>query len=235
MKTMLSKEKLGEQAYRLLREMIVNSRFLPGARLNVEQLARDLVISRTPVWEAAQRLIQEGLLVSIPNRGVFVADLTPEAAVELYQVREVLEGLAARLAVRNLHPEAIARMEQCLKGQAAMVRQEDLMGYSRYDFAFHDVIYELSENKFLQEMLEVIRDRTRPTALDFRRLLTASYQDHQAVLAALKAADGPAAERTIRAHIRRLVRDLKKNRRRPENQAGQEKQSRPLNPLARVR
>jgi DNA-binding GntR family transcriptional regulator len=60
-------------------------------------------------------------------------------------------------------------------------------------------------------MLEVIRGRIRPTALDFRPMLTASYQDHQAVLAALKAGDGPAAERTIRAHIRRLIKNLKKN------------------------
>ena len=211
MKPLLTKEKLGDQAYRVLREMIINSRFLPGTRLNVEQLARDMVISRTPVWEAALRLIQEGLLVNIPNRGVFVADLTPEAAMELYQVREVLEGLAARLAVHHIHPEAMARMEQSLKDQYAMVQREDLVGYSKYDFAFHEVIYKLSENKFLQEMLEVIRGRIRPTALDFRPMLTASYQDHQAVLAALKAGDGPAAERTIRAHIRRLIKNLKKN------------------------
>jgi DNA-binding GntR family transcriptional regulator len=211
MQTVLAKEKLSEQAFRILRAMITNCRFQPGTRLNIEQLARDMEISRTPVWEAVHRLTQEGLLVSIPNRGVFVSDISPEAALEIYAVREVLEGLAARLAAPNIHAEAVVRMEKSLNEQYAMAEKQDLMGYSKHDFDFHDVIYELSENKFLQEMLEIIRSRTRPTSLDFIPLLMASYQDHGAVFEALKAGDGAAAEKTIRFHIRRLIKALKKN------------------------
>jgi DNA-binding GntR family transcriptional regulator len=69
MKTVLGKAKLSEQAYRILRDRITNCSFQPGARLNVQQLARDMEISRTPLWEAVNRLIQEGLLLSVPNRG----------------------------------------------------------------------------------------------------------------------------------------------------------------------
>ena len=210
MKTLL-KEKLSEQAYRILRDMITNCRFLPGSRLNIEQLARDMSISRTPLWEAVNRLVQEGLLVSIPNRGVFAADITPEAALEIYTVRESLEGLAAKLAAGNIHPEAVARMESSLANQYTMAEKRDLIGYSRYDFEFHDVIYELSQNKFLQEMLDFLRGRTRPTMMDFLPLLKPSYKDHCAILESLKSGDGARAEKTIRAHIRRICRQLKKN------------------------
>lgn len=211
MKTVLAKAKLSEQAYRVLRDMIINCRFLPGTRLNVQKLARDMEISRTPLWESVNRLIQEGLLLGVPNRGVFVADITPEAALEIYTVRESLEGLAARLAAAHIHPGAVSRMERSLSKQRVMAEKQDLIGYSRHDFEFHDIIYELSANRFLQEMLGFIRGRTRPTLMDFVPLLKASYEDHCAILEALKAKDGARAEKTIRAHIRRICRQLKKN------------------------
>jgi len=117
MKAVLAKAKLSEQAYHILREMITNCRFQPGARLNIQQLARDMEISRTPLWEAVNRLIQEGLLLSIPNRGVFAAEITPAAALEIYTVRASLEGMAAKLAAGNIRPEAVARMERILARQ----------------------------------------------------------------------------------------------------------------------
>jgi DNA-binding GntR family transcriptional regulator len=211
MQTVLAKQKLSEQAFRILREMITNCRFLPGTRLNIEQLSRDMEISRTPVWEAVHRLTQEGLLVSVPNRGVFVSDISPESALDMYAVREVLEGLAARLAAGHIHAGAVRQMEVSLREQYAMAEQQDLLGYSKHDFDFHNTIYELSENRYLQEMLGILRSRTRPTPLDFMPLLMDSYYDHVAVLEALMAGDGAAAEKTIRFHIRRLIRALKKN------------------------
>ena len=218
MKTVLAKAKLSEQAYHILREMITNCRFQPGARLNIQQLARDMEISRTPLWEAVNRLIQEGLLLSIPNRGVFAAEITPAAALEIYTVRAMLEGLAARLAAGNIRPEAVARMERILDKQYEMVEKQDLIGYSRFDFEFHDAIVELSQNKFLQEMLDFIRGRTQPTRMNFLLLLKVSYGDHRAILEALKARDGARAEKTIKAHVGRISRQLKKTLSQPQSE-----------------
>jgi len=211
MKTVLAKAKLSEQAYHILRDMITNCRFQPGARLNVQQLARDMEISRTPLWEAVNRLIQEGLLLSVPNRGVFAAEITPAAALEIYTVRASLEGMAAKLAAGNICPEAVARMERILAKQYLMVEKQDLIGYSRYDFEFHDVIYDLSQNKFLQEMLDFIRGRTQPTRMNFIPLLKVSYADHRAILEALKAGEGGRAEKTIKAHVSRICKQLQNN------------------------
>jgi DNA-binding GntR family transcriptional regulator len=138
-------------------------------------------------------------------------ELTPLEALEIYSVREVLEGLAARLAAKNICRDAIARMEDSLIKQHDMVIRQDLIGYSRFDYAFHDVIHELSHNRFLQEMLDFIRGKTRSALMNFKPVMITSYRDHQAILEALKKCDGTLAERTIKAHIRRIIRLLKKS------------------------
>ena len=113
----VNRQNLSSQVYSILKEMIVNHRFHPGVRLNIEQLTKKIGVSRTPVWEAVQRLIQEGLLKSIPNRGVFMSELTPQMAIELYTVRGVLEGLAARLAAQNMDDKTIDKMNKSMKEQ----------------------------------------------------------------------------------------------------------------------
>jgi len=96
----ISRNVLSNKVYAAIKEMVANHRFQPGARLNVEKISKELEVSRTPVWEAVRRLQQEGLLQNIPYRGVFMVEMTLERALELYQVREALEGLAARLAAQ---------------------------------------------------------------------------------------------------------------------------------------
>src|SRR5665647_972621 len=113
----VNRQRLSHQVYDILKEMIADHRFNPGTRINVEQITKEVGASRTPVWEAVHRLIQEGLLVSIPNRGVFMAALTPKQAIELYTVRESLESLAARLAIPNVNEKTIKKMTKCLDEQ----------------------------------------------------------------------------------------------------------------------
>src|SRR5665647_398009 len=113
----VSRERLSNQVYTILKGMIADYRFNPGMRVNVEQIAKEVGASRTPVWEAVHRLIQEGLLENIPNRGVFMSALTPKQAIELYTVREILEGFAARLAISNVDEKTIKKMTKCLEEQ----------------------------------------------------------------------------------------------------------------------
>src|SRR5208337_2838484 len=137
---------LSSAAYARIKAMIAEHRFLPGSRLNVEELARKLGASRTPIWEAVRKLEQEGLLRSIPNRGVFLVELTRKAAIELYTVREVLEGMAAKLAVSQITEKSLQKMERSLRKQEAIVRQSDLVAYSLEDFHFHGLMYAASGN-----------------------------------------------------------------------------------------
>jgi DNA-binding GntR family transcriptional regulator len=199
---------LSERAYFRIKKMISDYRFSPGSRLNVEQLARDLGTSRTPIWEAVRRLEQEGLAKNIPNRGVFLVKLTHEAAIELYMVREVLEGMAARLAVERIPEKALEKMEKLLREQEKIVAVEDLVAYSKSDFEFHACVYTACGNAILREMLESIKEKVRPFEMRITPILTELFNDHQMIVRALRLRDPLLAEVAFREHNQRILDQL---------------------------
>ncbi len=205
----VNKQRLSHQVYDILKNMILNHRFSPGARINVEQIAKEVGASRTPVWEAVHRLMQEGLLENIPNRGVFMAILTPKVAIEMYTVRQALEGLAARLAAQNANEKAIKKMMACLEKQAKAVEKEDLIAYSKLDFEFHAIIYELSGNQTLQEMLEAIKNKMRPIAMLINPILPELYKHHLKILEAIKNKDSVEAEKAFIEHNQCMIDQIK--------------------------
>ncbi len=207
----LTRQNLGSQVYDILKEMIVNHRFQPGVRLNVDQLAKQIGVSRTPVGEAVQRLIQEGLLKSIPNRGVFMAELTPKRAIELYTVRGVLEGLAARLAVQNLSDETIEKMTKNLEAQHKVIHKKDLIAYSKLSFDFHKMVTDLCDNEILLEMLESIRNKMRPLTMHVEPLLPRLYEEHREIIETIKTRDPDKTERVFRDHNRQMIEQIKKS------------------------
>lgn len=199
---------LSERAYSRIKRMISDYRFSPGSRLNVEQLARDLGTSRTPVWEAVRRLEQEGLVKNIPNRGTFLVELTRQAAIDLYTVREVLEGMAARLAVQRISDKALEKMEGLIRAQEKIVAKEDLVAYSKSDFEFHACIYAACDNAILREMLESIKQKVRPIAMQITPILTELFRDHQMIVRALRLRDPLLAEAAFHEHNRRVLKQL---------------------------
>lgn len=206
----IKKEILSSQVYGALKEMIANHRFAPGSRLNVEKLSKDFGVSRTPVWEAVRRLEQEGLLMNIPNRGVFMVEMTPHMALDIYQVKEVLEGLAAKLAVVNGDKGEVDEMERNLSHQRKMVEKEDLVGYSKLDFKFHAIMYKMSGNPFLVETLESLRTKMRPLVLVKKNLLAQLYEDHLEFLEALKTGDVEKGEKALVKHNRKMKNHIRK-------------------------
>jgi DNA-binding GntR family transcriptional regulator len=195
---------LKEQAYRSLRDMIASHRFSSGKWINLEQLSKELGVSRTPIHQAMKQLEQEGLVTHVPNQGIRMAVMTLEMARDLYQVREVLEGLAAALAARKIEPETINRMKRVLAEQAAMIRKKDLLAYSVSDFTFHQLIYDSCGNWLLKEQLDVIKSRSRPLVCDVTPILPDLYADHRQVLEAFRNQDPLEAEQVMRRHNRRM-------------------------------
>jgi len=205
----VSRERLSNQVYTILKGMIADYRFNPGMRVNVEQIAKEVGASRTPVWEAVHRLIQEGLLENIPNRGVFMSALTPKQAIELYTVRESLESLAARLAISNIDEKTIKKMNKCLDEQYRVVQKEDLVSYSRLDYDFHAMVYEASGNRTLQEMLETIKNKMRPIAMHINPILSSLYHDHVEILEAFQEKNPDKAEAAFRKHNFQMIAQIK--------------------------
>ena len=199
------KELKSSKAYGTLKAMVAVYRFQPGVRINVEKLVRELGISRVPVWEAIRRLEQEGLLRTIPNRGVFMVEMTLEKAFELFQVRGALERLAGRLAIENVDKRTLDKLEKCLSQQVEAVEKGNVIAYSQLDYQFHSLVYKMSGNLILGEMLESIKTRMQPVSMQIMPILLNLYQDHKAILEGLRAKNPERVEKAFRSHNKRLL------------------------------
>jgi DNA-binding GntR family transcriptional regulator len=212
----LTRKTLKEQAYQALRDMIVSHRFSPGKWINVEQLVQELGVSRTPIRLALKQLEEEKLVRHIPNRGVSLMEMTLPMAQDLYRVRGVLEGLAARLAAMNMDSKTRSRMEAVLRAQPAIIKTKDLLEYSASDFDFHGLIYDSCGNWLLKDLLDNIKNRSRPLIVDLSPILTELYEDHKSVLEAFKNHDGAAAEKIMKRHNLRMYHHIERTRKMEE-------------------
>jgi len=199
------KTNLNAQIYDILKDMIADRRFAPGSYLNVEKLTQELGVSRTPIWEAVRRLEQEGIVVHTPHKGVRVIELTRKMALELYEVRENMEGLAARLAAERVTPQIIAQMEAILTEQERIVDRQDAISYSRSDHDFHLLIYQACGNDLLREILEGLRYKALPLAFKLAPHFTEFFEYHKGILDAFRRHDANLAEKDIQRHNRRMM------------------------------
>ncbi len=205
------KEVMSNKVYLQLREMAAHYRFQPGARINVEMLSRELGVSRTPVWEAIRRLEQEGLVENIPNRGVFMVEMTLEEGLDIYQVRQVLDTLAGRLAAGHMDQRSLKKMARCLQDQLAIVRKGDLVRYSQLDYEFHYCIYERCRNSFLQEILDSLKLKMQPLNVRIMPILVGLYQDHVEIFKGLRTGDADRVEKAFRTHNERLLKQIEED------------------------
>jgi DNA-binding GntR family transcriptional regulator len=216
----LERMTLKKQADKALREMIASYRFTPGKWINVESLAKELAVSRTPVWQALKDLEKEGLVTHEHGKGIRMVQMTLEMAWDLYTVRGVLEGMAASLASEKISRGAIRRMESILKKQEQTVQQGDLMKYSKSDFDFHAIIYESCGNWLLRELLENTKRRSRPFVCDITPVLKPLYQDHKDVVEAFRVKDGAVAKKIMKTHNKRMQDQIEQTFKSREDQNG---------------
>lgn len=174
----------------------------PGTRLIETDLAHRFGVSRTPVREALGRLESQGVVSRAGGRGVVVASLDYDQLGELYDLREVVEGLAARLAARRAAPAEIAVLREMVEADRG--RTEDADALSASNRLFHRQLHRASHNRYLVQMLASVR---RASALLSGTSLAApgrgaeSVAEHHAIVAALEARDEEGAEVAARAHI----------------------------------
>ncbi len=141
---------LAEQAYRAIIDAICEGRYAAGQRITQEALAESLAVSRQPVLQAILLLKRDGLVIDAGGRGVMVAPLTADHITNLYQVRSVLDGLAAREAARR---QANLSFRLIGAGRAA-TRGRDLRAMIEADIAFHHAIYQAAGNPLLLQAAE---------------------------------------------------------------------------------
>lgn len=195
---------LMEEAVRLLREAILTGRLAPGTHLRQLELAAQMGISRTPLREALRKLEQEGLITVLPRGRPRVALLDLDEAVQLYEIREVLDGLAARLAAQRAHEAHLLTLDRLLAQMGECVVRQDAHQWFIAHVAFHDGIFQASGNGRLQGMSSVIRlsiQRFHPVLLTTPNRLAEAHREHREVFEAIRTHDPEAAERLARAHI----------------------------------
>jgi DNA-binding GntR family transcriptional regulator len=200
----LTRRRLVDEATQALRDAILSGRLPAGTRLRQTELAGRLAISRTPIREALGRLQQEGLVEILPAAGVRVAVLNLTEAAELYDVREVLDGLAARLAARRADATALAGLDKSLVRMARCLQREESNQWFPAHVAFHDAIFRAAGNARLQAMSSVVRLSIRhfhPLLLRTANRLEDALREHRGIFEAIAARDEIAAERLARAHI----------------------------------
>jgi len=202
--TPLKRTRLVDQAARVLREAILSGEIPSGGRLKQLQLAGQLGISRTPLREALMKLEQEGLIEVLPGGGLRTALLNLDEAVELYDVREVLDGLAARLAAQRSTEPGVRELERHLARMEEARDRQDAHRWFVFHVAFHDAIFRASGNSRLQALSAVVRlsiQRFHPVLLTTPNRLADAYREHREIFEAISVHDPESAERLARAHI----------------------------------
>lgn len=188
----------------MVRNAILGGKFSPGTRLRQAGLADQLGISRTPLREALMKLEQEGLIGRLPQGGLTVVELKFEEAIELYEIREMLDGLAAGLAARKADEKTITQLEGHLKRMEKCVQKHNAHEWFVHHVAFHEGIMQASGNRRLMTLISNVRlsiQRFHPVLLTTPDRLRKAFQEHMAIFKAIKARDPKAAERLARQHI----------------------------------
>ena len=200
----ITRRRLVDDAAQTLRDAILEGRFSSGSRLRQEDLAEQLRISRTPIREALGRLQHEGLIELLPSGGVRVAVLDLDEAVDLYDLREVLDGLAARLAAARASAAAVTALGKTLAQMKRCVDRGDANHWFTPHVAFHEEILRAAGNRPLLRQASVVRlsiQRFHPLLLTTGDRLAQAYREHREIHEAIAAHDAEAAERLARAHI----------------------------------
>jgi DNA-binding GntR family transcriptional regulator len=208
----LPRSTLSSMAYRELRQAILSGRLVPGSHVSVRPLCEEFGLSATPVKAALTALEREGFLVLHPHRGFFVPEVKRADMRELYELREVLDGIAARrVAALPSRDELVARLEPLLAAQSAAVTAHDLSGYSDLDVRFHQEILVAAGNGRLQYVAENMIGQLRLGRATSARVPgrpNAALVEHREILTAVAAGQPHQAERLARRHVRKSANAL---------------------------
>lgn len=193
-----------ELAYSKLRAEIHAGRFRPGQRMREAEMAERLGISRTPVRDALKRLESDGLLTTAARRGLVVAELDQQQVAELYAVRHVLEGLAARLGAQHASASELVALRDLLERQTR-TRSDDLAALATLNRLFHEVVHRAARNHYLVEVLDSLESSLAllpGTTYMAPGRGEMALEEHTALVDAIEHRDADRAEAVARQHVR---------------------------------
>lgn len=205
MQSIKPKKSLVDETYEILVDAICLREFEPGERLNQDEIAARLNISRQPVNSAIAILKADNLVEDTGRRGVIVAPIDPDMSSSIYEYRMVIEPMAVELAARHLPETARSEADAILKEGREAVERADMRALLQADRTFHEMIYGWSRNLVIQKSMQVTWNHLRRDMADVLRDPSRSapiWDEHAAIVDALLSSDSTGAADLMRDHLR---------------------------------
>lgn len=187
-----------------LEQLVFSGDYRDGERLDELKLAEHFQVSRTPIREALQVLVQSGMAEQIPRRGVFVRQPGPVALMEMFETMAELEASCGRLAATRITEDGLQRLIAANDLCQQALNAQDHAGYYAENEAFHRIIYSSAMNSYLEKQALHLQNRLKPyrkMQLRFRGRLERSMAEHLEIVTALQAGDADKAASALRCHI----------------------------------
>lgn len=203
------------QIYERIRQDILDGKYTRGQSLVEMKLAKEFGVSRTPIREVLRQLELDGLVESIPNRGVFVLGISDEDIKHIYAIRQRIEGLAALWAADRMTSEDLKELENIYNLMEFYTEKQDVDQISKLNTEFHEVIFKSANSKYLRNILsnfQAYLQWARYASLKTPGRLQAALAEHKAILEAFRQKDGALAEKAIMEHVDNSRRNLEKNK-----------------------
>ena len=192
------------QVYELLKQEICDGHYQPGQWLQEKELAEQFSVSRSPVREALKQLAADGLVIEVPNKGVFIREFTPKDIEEIFDLRVMMESYAIDKIVDLLTEDAKAQLSACLDQLQTAFKQNQLTQYIQADTALHDLIIRLSGNSFLAiayERVHIMIQQFRTYSLQNQGRFDESVEEHQNIVHHILAGEPEQAKKINSRHL----------------------------------
>jgi len=200
-----------QQAYEFIKSRITNHSFKAGQYITDAQIAKELSISRTPVREAFHRLENESLLVYEARRGWKVYTLSLEDINEIFDIKMVVEGMAARKAAECQDETLRTALRDTFQEMCLATEANDIDSWIRADLRFHDIIFMMANNERAHRIIQNLNDQWNRVRIGFTTIqsrVNRSCDEHKAIMEGILAGDGERAERQTHAHFKQVREEL---------------------------
>lgn len=202
---------LRARVFKALEEDIINGKLQPGDSLIETKLSEELGVSRTPIREAIRQLELEGLVKIYPNKGAVVLGVSAQDIEDIYTIRTMIEGLAARWAAEKITPEEIEALNESVELLEFYTNKNDMQHLQKLDSKFHEIIYEACKSKPLKHTLSTFHhyiQRARVTSFETPGRAKKALEEHKAILQAIIDRDAERAERLTCEHVKNASKNL---------------------------
>lgn len=188
-----------------LQNDIINGKYQEGDNLIETKLSEELGVSRTPIREAIRQLELEGLVQSIPNKGAIVKGISPQDIQDIYTIRMMIEGLAARWAAEKITSEELEELKEAIELEEFYTLKNDTEHLQKFDSRFHDIIFKASKSKPLMHTLSTFHhyvQKARAASLASPGRAQKALEEHKAILLAIIERNAAKAEKLTTEHVR---------------------------------